>query len=534
MAAANTGLSGPQATHAPEQQALSLWTFVHTRVARFTTADALAVVSALGADPTEDIKALAKRLRVALTERGVALKHTHALDAAARLQGHKGWHAAPGVEASPSLQLICTLANVDRPAASWEDVVNFFSDIYEGNLAAGGLRTHVLSFTQTSMRLDSPNSRVKDRHDRTVPLLEVTWAPGPVSAIGAAIAAAETLRRRYEETGRALVDGIAAPQFALKTFEAGSHDPAFSELVAVDAGDGPSGGEELARGTEVKCWYELGRINSDAAGPPRMTGNSWVFESRPVRWELSTVRVGGSAPEVVNRPLTLEESTRLFRRYELARRANMFFHADYDIRRYEFSSSESGLYDVDWDQVRDELKRVGRWPNLAEKFNGGSKTKPLNADQFFNLVKVLEAPHPSALLKPPTRKGLRRLDSTSQLRALLCRVDDVLYEVPRRMTDATHQLVDRAVDQLLLALPSEVRSASGVVLGGLPRVDHHLTYANHGNEFLHTLALHGLEVHYGVVPQVKHMRKEDRERFAEAPYTVGYALFLDIDFGANQ
>ena len=59
---------------------------------RFTFDQALEVVQSLRIDPREDHKTLAKRLRKALQERRIALKHVNALHAAARLNGHASWH----------------------------------------------------------------------------------------------------------------------------------------------------------------------------------------------------------------------------------------------------------------------------------------------------------------------------------------------------------------------------------------------------------------------------------------------------------
>jgi hypothetical protein len=73
--------------------AASLWTFVHLKVPRFTSEVALDIVKQLRPHPGDDPKALAKRLRALLSESGISLKHTAALDVAARMLGHSSWHA---------------------------------------------------------------------------------------------------------------------------------------------------------------------------------------------------------------------------------------------------------------------------------------------------------------------------------------------------------------------------------------------------------------------------------------------------------
>src|SRR6476469_1467808 len=89
-----------------ESRAAALWTFVHLKTPRFASADALSVVRELSYDQTHDLKVLAKRLRALLAQRGVSLKHTHALEAAARLAGHASWHGGGSESATRPLKLV--------------------------------------------------------------------------------------------------------------------------------------------------------------------------------------------------------------------------------------------------------------------------------------------------------------------------------------------------------------------------------------------------------------------------------------------
>ena len=94
-AAAAASPSPSAASAAPltdEARAGALWTFLQAQAPRFTFDQALEVVQSLRIDPREDHKTLAKRLRKALQERRIALKHVNALHAAARLNGHASWH----------------------------------------------------------------------------------------------------------------------------------------------------------------------------------------------------------------------------------------------------------------------------------------------------------------------------------------------------------------------------------------------------------------------------------------------------------
>ena len=89
MAAIAARSAQPTSPEDLQATAAALWTFVHLKVPRFTSDAALKVVEGLRPRPDEDPKALAKRLRKALSEAGVSLKHTAALDAASRILGHQ-------------------------------------------------------------------------------------------------------------------------------------------------------------------------------------------------------------------------------------------------------------------------------------------------------------------------------------------------------------------------------------------------------------------------------------------------------------
>jgi hypothetical protein len=91
-AAASPSSAASAAPLTDEARAGALWTFLQAQAPRFTFDQALEVVQSLRIDPREDHKTLAKRLRKALQERRIALKHVNALHAAARLNGHASWH----------------------------------------------------------------------------------------------------------------------------------------------------------------------------------------------------------------------------------------------------------------------------------------------------------------------------------------------------------------------------------------------------------------------------------------------------------
>ena len=103
--------AAPTAHPAPPQDlkatAAALWTFVHLKVPRFTSEAALKVIEGLQPQPDEDPKVLAKRLRKALSDTGVALKHTAALNAASRILGRS--ESSAGVRPARTNSTICCL-----------------------------------------------------------------------------------------------------------------------------------------------------------------------------------------------------------------------------------------------------------------------------------------------------------------------------------------------------------------------------------------------------------------------------------------
>ena len=287
-----------------EVQAAALWTFVHLRTPRFASADALQVVRELAPVNGEDVKALAKRLKAALAAKGIGLKHTHTLDAAARLLGHKSWHAGGSQTVLKPLQLRCHFPGFDGALANWEEAMKMFGDYCEGEVSAGGMCLYHFEFTTTSVSMDLPFNHPRDSTGRTIPLMLVQWADEDRKQLAAAITAVESLRRRFEEAGRALVDGLAAAQFSLHNPypDAVFDDALNSELVLIDVTPGPSYLEEISRGDEIKCWADLEELFERNA-VYAAEGNQWTTDSKRFEWSLCTLRAATPAPRLLTRPL---------------------------------------------------------------------------------------------------------------------------------------------------------------------------------------------------------------------------------------
>jgi len=522
------------ASHPPEAQAAALWTFVHLRTPRLTSADALSVVQELAPKADEDVKAVAKRLRSLLASRGVALKHTHALDAAARLLGHQNWHVAARKAVLTPLELVCAYSALNRTVRDWEEGIQVLSDCCEGVWIGGGLRVYHIAFTPTSVSFDTPLSTCRDANGRVVPYAQLRWTGEQGEQLAAAINEVETLRRRYEETGKGIVDGLAAAQFCLQNPhpDAQADDPANSELVVVDAKPGPGFEDEVARGDEAKCWSELEFLHpKDTAPSYGLDGAVWTTGQSRYQWRLSTVRYAGVVPSVVSRPLTDAESAKLFRRHQLALRHGYYLASEDRVKALSSMSIEREGIDVDWLRVRAEAMGPGRGsPELEEVYERLSKRGRLTVEEVVRLANMLSIRNPAELARKPKRSELQLLRTDELVRALVSRVQDVTFEVPRRMPDEKVKKVDDAVTGLLTALKNDVVFADGEVRQAFPRTPPYMVYANQGKELLTRLKDLGLVAYAGVYNTVSPLTGFANRNDNTAKMKVERVLFLDIDF----
>jgi hypothetical protein len=514
-----------------EARAVALWTFVHLKTPSFASKDALQIVHELDPQIGEDPKSLAKRLRRALASRGVALKHTHALDAASRLLGMASWHAGGHQSVHRPLQLRCHFAGFDGPLSTWSEAIKVFGDYCEGEISAGGMCVYQFEFGPNSVSMDLPFTTAQDSTGRTEPLLQVLWETGDHKQLQLAVAAVEGLRRRLEESSRAVVDGLAATQFCLQTPhpEPTFEDPLNSELVVVDVAPGPSYLEEIARGDEVKCWAELDELFEGA--DYTATGSNWVTPRHQLQWSLSTLRTSGPAPMLVTRTLTPEETGRLLRRYRNAVRAGRKFLPQDRVKRLESLRVETLGVDVDWERVSLEMARTHlNWQQFLETLGVRGRPSRLSTTEFSKLVALLDGPSPRELIRTPKRLELVRLDDDSVLRALVSRVQDVVYEVPRRMDERLVKAVDDAVNMFLTALRMDVETTDGLNFQGFPRSGPYLIYANQGKELLQELTKHGLVAYAGLTTRVESLRVGEYRTAKSKPLRFDRVLLLDIEY----
>lgn len=512
----------------PEAQAATLWTFIQAKARRFTSAEALEVVTSLGDISQFDLKDLARRLKAALSERRVSLKYISALKVAAQMQGHASYHAPSVAATRPALlQLVSAAKWLNRPIRDWKEGIEQFCCFAEGDQEAGSLHSiYQVGFTPTSVTMGTPRMTAVDEAGRPVAELQLQWAEQD-SLLAAAIAGVETMRRRYEEAGRAIIDGLAAAQFCLHNPHTDAHpdDPANSELVVIDVTPGPGIGDEVARGDEVKCWAELEFLHPAEKSPVQSLDDAiWVLDKCRYEWRLSTIRMDGVTPWLVTRPLTTAESARLFRRHRNAVVNRRYFDNEDRVKALPSVTTATQQVELDLEYLRKYMSN-----EFAREL---THQRRVSVDMLVKLAQVLKLQDPSVLVRKPKRSELRLLRDDELLRAFISRVHDVVCEIPRRLSDDVAIEVNKAVDSILSGLKMDVILANGEVHNTFPRTPPYMVYANQGKDALSRLQELGLVVYAGVFTTVKAFRPRGAARGnlrSTSSMKIEQVLFLDVD-----
>ncbi len=157
----------------------------------------------------------------------------------------------------------------------------------------------------------------------------------------------------------------------------------------------------------------------------------------------------------------------------------------------------------------------------------------MSVDQFIKLAQVLKIADPSVLIRKPKRSELVLLTHDEMLRTFISRIQDVVYEAPRRLSEEVVAEIDDAVIMFSTALKMDMIMADGSVQEGFPRNDPYLAYANQGKELLSRLSKLGLVAYAGLFTTVSPFRvRSMRHDNIENPWTLtlDLVLFLDVDF----
>jgi hypothetical protein len=515
-----------------EAQAFALWTFVQLKMPRFTSQKALAVVRELAPAPGEDAKQVARRLSAALSRNGVRLKHTNALVAASKLLGHGSWHSMPAQPTAGPLRVYSRGQENATTVPGWREAIEMVVRRCEALLAGGRMKVFRIQLMSTALVLEQPYSE-HESAGTAVEFERVVWDSQDPCQLAAAVRAAESIRRHFEETARALVDGVAAAHYCLHSPHAQnwhSDDPMNSELV-VDLFGGAGGPEEVARGDELRCWHELHWFHKEVL-PEVTEQGEWVFETSRYGWSLGTIRANVPVPEIIRRPLSIDESQQLRRRYLLAARAGLKFLPEDRVKRLRAMEGDVFQVDVDWQRVHQYMSEMRKSRVQLEEtfpeFNGRGR---LERADFEALVNWLQLQRPQDIIRKPKRSELALLKNDEMIRAFVSRVQDVVHEVPRGLSDGQMKELEEAVGMLYLGLrPHDVLTPEGkTVEFEPPRSAPYLLHANAGEDLLACLKKFSLVAYAGLTTNVK--RGSPLDWVTDPyPFELQHVLFLDIDY----
>jgi len=528
-----------------EEQAAALWVFVHLKTPRFTSESAVQVVRRLMPYMGEPPKSLAKRLRKELAAQGLALKHASTLQAAARLLGHESWHGIPAP--SPTLKLLI-LGRPDntRPVADWSELGAILCSTADDWLTERNTRLFQVRFGANYMMMNAMVTREgagTDEPPESWPLLVVNPVEASDTWLDGAGTALERLRRFLEESGRAVLDGVEV----LHLCESNRKGPAYgwpqrkasevcnAELILLRADHEWDAGYEIARGDEMSCWYQFELAIKDHRGADIAMDEedgAWHVGTGRYVWQMSTLRPTEIVPGLTLSELGPRHSPRLFRRYQLAKRiySGRLIHHE-QTKRLEYLGTAPETYRVDLHQLLLAMSKLDlTWERYCSEIGQGIPMEPqLPIGFVLALLKRLDLKDPNIVFARPTRSELARVDDDQLLRALLPRVDHVLYRLRRGIAGPMKSIASEAIAEFATSIRLSKLQSGGQFVDPKDPLPY-LVYASDGEELRLKLEEQGLVMYAGVVPHLFSTKGIIQETENMWPFALGHSLFLDIDF----
>lgn len=537
-----------------ETRVAALWAFVQAKARRFTLDDAVHVISDLQLKPDDDHKAFAKRLRVALLARGVNLKHTHALQAAAQLYGNSSFHKDESVRA-PKLRLttFCgpSMELQDGTFPTWNELTEFVREVSDNLLANGLLPLGVMTvrFNGKAFEFWAPMRSTQPEDHRVVdsPLFQVAGlAPDWLAGAPAFV---EKLRRHMEERGRAVLDGAEVihlcadqPPPRGTPGEICLTDAPNSELVLLreDHEDHPASGYEIARGDEITCWHQLelsmrDDINNtmpalDITVPQEGTG-AWIVNGIRYVWALETLHPKEYVPGLSTWFVGPDACSRLLRRYKLAKHihGNSFKHHPLN-KPLAYLSGAPDTYRVDLHYLMFLIKDAGlTWEQCVEQFSADPlEMQPVLPVGFvFQLLEKLKVPDPNKVFALPNMAEMSRVDDDGLLRALLPRVESVRAVRPWGMSEEEKQALNGALETFGAGRHLQILTAGGSIRSEqeLP----YFTIASDAEELRGSVNALGFVPYAAVTPHLISTKGVLPSAANSWPWALGNALFLRFE-----
>lgn len=527
-----------------EEQAASLWTFVHLKIPRFTSEAALEVVRRLAPRPDEAPKALAKRLRAELRSKGIALKHEAALQAAARLLGFESWYAAKADGAKLKFTTVGP-SGCERTVESWHKLAPLLCGACDEFLTEKPARLFEVRFGPSSVMVSAAVAEEdKPGHPQSWPVLVVRPVRLEAGWLDAAPAAIERVRRYLEQPGRAVLDGIAVLQLcdAYRTravfgmAQAPSPaDACNSELILLRADHELDAGFEIARGDEMTCFSQFDLAIKDHASEEITLDEeygAWHIGNGRYVWQLSTLRPKEIVPGLMIHELGYDFSQRLLKRYKLVKRifAGRLAHHNHT-KRLEYLGSLPETWRMDLHKLLHAMMDAGlTWESYCAEVGENMPLKPeLPIGFVFTLIERLNLGDPNKVFARPTRSELARVDDDKLLRTLLPRVHHIRYRLTRGASGGVQAAVREAIEELSSSMLVQQSQADGQLIDPKDPLPY-LVFAGDGEELRGKLANLGLVMYAGVVPFLRVTKSVIGPAPNMAPFALGYSLYLDIDF----
>ncbi len=551
MAAAAAPLAQPTSPQDLQATAVALWTFVHLKIPRFTSEVALKVVEDLQPKADEDPKALAKRLRKALSSVGVSLKHTAALDAASRILGHSSWHACNREPAVPKLKLTMVVKAPEEQFSSWHELAPRLAEWLEAWHQIKPTKVFEVRFGHDFILVCVPEPKKDSQAGETemVPALAINPICAANGWLTEAPAAFEMVRRRLEETEKAILDGVATlqicgrygPEVLVKLPAVPQpvtpDDACNSELVLLREDNElmPGDGFEIARGDEMTCWAQLElAVKDETKGQPldiSLEEGAWRVGKGRYVWQMTTLHPEDYVPGQVHTMLTEAESEKLMRRYRFAKRilgGKVKHHHVTKLLKY--LSGPDDTYRVDLHRVFHALNDAGHdWDSFcAETGIEQDKVPEVKVGFVMMLAEHLKLKDPNKLFASPPRAKLAKAVDDSLIRSLMPRVDFVRYRTPRDLTPDQVEGIRDAIEDFSASIRVQKMQQMGQLIDPNDPLPY-LCYAGDGEELRMRLEELGLEMYVGVMPHLVSTEGVIEKLPGMWSYAFGHAIYLDID-----
>lgn len=531
-----------------QAQALALWTYISSVRPAFTSAVALQVVNAVNLTGDDSPKQSARRLRNALAEHGILIKHSNALQAVARMRGMDSYfELQQQASGRPQVAISALEAAEDQEFDDWQDALPSIQR--EVDKAVGRAADRVVS-VRFHRRGATFSVFATDESKRSfeLPFLLVGPAEGRDASLEwlneAAVSAMEAVRRRVEETFSGVLNGIAVLDVWADVHSASNERALRTEdvpnmeliLLREDVPDDPYHGYEVARGDELGCWRQLVQIEeASRLGLVRVDGDAWTFGDARYVWRVATLYPRGYVPGLSERNLVADQVARLRHRFQIARQTlgPMLNGPGPARQQLDFLNGPPESVLLNMHATLHALKGAGiTWQEyIADNPDPPDLRSKVPFGFAADLIARIRLEDPNSLFRLPARGELQEASDDQLLRALIPRVHQVVYRCSRAVSADARRLVSEGVSELASAIRMRGLLESGTVrLEGDEEPLPHLVYSGDGEELRAMLAKHGLKLYVGVMPRFfKLVGLRTPLPEGAFPYAFGYALFLDIE-----